>query len=130
MSELPPLLETVAEAAGLEAALKIARAYGGTRVTVPTLANGRNWLTELVGEELAGRVIEALGPAQRLDIPLGPDALYLATRRQLLRRMRELSEQGASAGQIARELGTTERSVRRWWAIWRHADPNQGDLFG
>lgn len=129
-AELPPVLATIADAAGLDAALAIARAHGGTRVVTPTLASGHNWLTDLVGPERAAEIVEALGPARRIDMPLGPDALYLASRRKMVQRMRELTEQQMSAPEIARLVGTTERSVRRWWARWRHVDPNQADLFG
>lgn len=130
LADLPPVLAAIAEVAGIEAALKVARAYGGTRVTMPLLPDGDNWLKAVVGSEAAAAIIQTLGSTRRVDIPLGPSASYFRTRREQVLQMRKLTDEGLNAPAIARRLGTTERSVRRWWARWKISDPNQGELFG
>lgn len=131
LDELPPVLAAIAEAAGLDAALAIARQHGGTRVKVPTLATGTNWLTSLVGHQAAAAIIETLGPARAIDVPLGPEGLkggyYHMSRTTFARRIQELEERGATAPQIARALGVTERAVRMRRAARRQRA--MGDLF-
>lgn len=127
--DLPDVLASIAKVAGEAAALKIARAHGGTRVTVPSTA-GDNWLTRLVGERVAALIIEELGAARRLDMPLGPEGGQALSRRERSRRYAELEAAGASEERIARELGLTGRAVRlrRAQSRRRHSD-GQGELF-
>ncbi len=125
--DLPPVLAAIARVAGEAAALKIAEAHGGTRVTLP-VGPGSNWLTTLVGREAAAAIVEELGAARRVDIPIGPEAGYLGSRRGFIQKLRERTDAGDTAPQIARALGTTERGVRRWWARWRIEDNRQGQL--
>jgi hypothetical protein len=128
--DLPPILSAIADAAGLEAALKIAQAHGGTRVTVPTLADGDNWLTALVDAEVAAAVIDALGAAQRVDIPLDPNGPFARSRRQRNQAYAELEASNASEKIIARSLGITQRAVRLRRAKSRRGrDERQGNLF-
>jgi len=133
--DLPPLLATIAELAGEPAALAVAREYGGTRVTVPMRARGRNWLTAIVGPAAAERVIAQLGGARRIDIPLGPEAQLHGSRRAFERHFEELMAQGKSVTSMARLLGVTERTVRNRRRARRSRaelarDVRQGDLFG
>lgn len=130
-SDLPPVLATIAAAASETIALKIARKHGGTRVVMP-VAPGDNWLTEIAGDEAAAAIIEAIGPARRLDMPLGPEGGHATSRRQLARQFQELSAQGASEADMARALGVTGRTIRNRRAAQRarRADTRQGDLFG
>lgn len=127
---LSPTMATIATAAGQDAALLIAKSYGGTRVIVPVAA-GNNWLTKLVGRDKAVKIIEALGSARRLDVPLGPDGGYTGTsRRQLFRRLEEMDASGATATEMARTLGIPDRRVRRWRATRRAQFAGlQRDLF-
>lgn len=127
---LPSLLDRIAAVAGIEVAQAIARARGGTRVTVPN-GVGRNWLTELVGAEAAAAVIEALGPVERVDIPLGPEGgSWAEWRRARAEALARLEAAGAGAGEIARALGMTERAVRMRRARRRAAaEDGQGELF-
>lgn len=126
LADLPPVLATIAQVAGIKIALEIARLHGGTKVIVPTRP-GRNWLTKIVGREHAMAVIEALGPARLLDVPLGPaGGFYLASRQQRARLFAELEASEASEAQVARAMGVTGRAVRYRRAKARHRLP---DLF-
>lgn len=128
--DLPPLLAEIAAAAGRDVAMKIARRHGGTRVVVPT-APGDNWLTDVAGEAAAAAIIDALGPARRIDVPIGPQGSYASNRLQFVRRFLELSQQHASEAEMARELGVTGRTIRNRRAAERarRADTSQADLF-
>ncbi len=108
---LPPVLKAIAEAGGLDAALAIAERHGGRRVLLPRRVEGRNWLVETVGQEPARKILERFGPG-RLDIPLGPAGSYSRMRRRINERYDELERRGASAAEIAADLGITERTVR------------------
>ena len=55
-SWLPVILREIADSAGLEAALKLAEAKGGTRIYVPKTSGARHWLTELLGRPAADAV--------------------------------------------------------------------------
>ena len=120
---LPGLL---AEIAGLEAALALAEAKGGTRAYFPAFAKPDHWLTQCVGYEAAVKICDhfRVGHASgyRELIPLGP-ATSLAKRRRMIAR---LTGEGVSADKIARQLGVHERSVRRARALKQDAT---GDLF-
>lgn len=125
---LPPILSTIAAVAGIDVAIRIAQQHGGRRVTIPTLADGSNWLTDLVGEELAARIISELGPARRVDLPLPPNgSSWRQWWRERNRRIAELEAHNASASEIARELGMTTRAVHFRRAKRRQ---RQADLFG
>ena len=108
---LPPILAAIAEAAGEEAALLIAQTHGGTRVLMP-VAPGRNWLTDLLGAERARTVVEALGPARRIDIPIGPKGLLAEQQRSRAALFAALEAREASEHEVARVLGITGRAVR------------------
>jgi len=53
---LPGILGDIEAAAGREAAIKLARARGGSRVHIPGKALDGHWLTELVGMEAAIKI--------------------------------------------------------------------------
>jgi hypothetical protein len=129
-TDLSPVLAAIASVAGVNVALEIARLHGGTRVIVPTKP-GDNWLTDIAGLESAAAIIEAVGPARRLDVPLGPQGNYTQSRRWVNRRFAELEAAGATESQMARALGVAGRTVRRRRAkLRRLVDDTQGDLFG
>lgn len=113
VDDLPPVLATIAEIAGIKVALEIARQHGGTKVIVPTRP-GDNWLTKIAGRDVAMALIEALGPAPRpIDVPLGPaGGYYLASRQDRARLFAKLEADEASEAQVARAMGVTGRAVR------------------
>ena len=127
--QLPPVLASIAEVAGVATALDVARRYCGTRVTVPVRAEGRNWLTQMVGPTEAEALIDALGGGRRIDIPLGPQGHWAGSRQRLEHRLDELLAEGKSSTAIARLLGVTERTIRNRRRARRDRTTNQPDLF-
>jgi len=130
-ANLPPILAEIAEASSVDLALKIARRHGGTRVLMPTLPGGRNWLSAIAAPEQAAAIIEKIGAARRIDIPLEPGTGWYAASQRLSAELARLLDTGATNQELARALGTTERSIRRRKAKRRStAAEGQGDLFG
>lgn len=125
--ELPPVLNAIAEAVGTGTMLLIAERYGGRRVDLPARPTGRNWLSDLVGPDEARAIVDRLGSG-RIDIPFGPAGTYAKFRRQLNKRYGELKASNATAAEISRELGITERAVRYRRKKSRR-DREQADFF-
>ena len=98
---LPGTLTMVAEAAGLDAALTLALARGGSRFAIPKRAEG-SLLADLVGIEAAGRIVEDLA-GERLEIPL--------VRRILAHWLRS---QGWSQERVAYTLKVSRRNMQHW----------------
>lgn len=125
MTELPGILREIAEVAGEEAALAIARARGGTQVYIPEKAAPGHWLTELVGLELAGAIIRQLTcevGGRRVDLPLGPCGHAAGQRARVDAMIRD----NRSERDIALATGYSIRAVRRRRArIGRPADDRQ-----
>lgn len=124
---LPQSLREIADVAGLDAALALAEAYGGRRVKLPSSFRPGSWLDKTVGEVAARAIVQHFGTTP-LDIPLAGAGTYAQMRRNMAMRFDELTAANASAAQIARELGITERAVRLRRAA-RRGDDGQGRLF-
>lgn len=129
-SSLPGLLGDIADIAGNDVALEIARTRGGTRVTIPPRADDSHWLTKLVGLDVADRICRGLatidadgrlGGIRNEVLPLGPISVNRAARK----RAAEALENGASPREAALEAGLHERTIWRMKA----KDKNQGELF-
>lgn len=130
---LPPPLDEIAEVAGLEAALAIAEAVGGTRVSIPPRPAAGHWLTELVGEETARlicRHFATLSPegadrgARHIVMPRGPRALH----RQARARFDAARTAGKSIREAARIARVHEQTAFRYERR-RKRRSRQGDLF-
>jgi hypothetical protein len=102
---LPPLLQTVADVAGLEAAIKIARALGGREMHVGTRPRPNSALVRVVGQQAAAAIGAELGGHQ----VTWPRATSYLMRLDVLTRW----AWGWSTGRIARELRISPRQVRR-----------------
>ncbi|KMO32497.1 helix-turn-helix domain-containing protein [Methylobacterium aquaticum] len=123
---LPPVLRTIADAAGVTAALKLAQARGGTRIYVPRRVAEGHWLAELIGVE-AARQVAKMYAGENVLIPLGLTGTVQNARRVA----RQALDEGASVTQAARVSGLTERTIynlRSREGGGRQDD--QGDLFG
>jgi hypothetical protein len=113
LDRLPGVLGEIEEVAGREAALAIARAYGGSRKGFPSPAtlkrpcikSSDNWLVGVVGIETAIAIVEAIFPiGGRVDIPLAQRAL----REQFVLAHSEAQ----SVAEMAASLHSSERGVR------------------
>lgn len=130
MSSLPGLLGDIADIVGPETALEIARAVGGTRISIPPRAKDGHWLTELVGFETADRICRGLATIDGDDrlrgvsdeiLPLGGGRLLARAKRQAQAAL----DAGASVTQAARASGLHDRTIWRMKA----QDTSQLDLF-
>lgn len=115
--DLPQLLSEIAEVAGISAALAVAEAKGGQEVFIAAHLKPDNWLVQAVGMEKARLISDHFcsGRARlKVTIPLGPSGSYLAERRRRAKAMAEALQAGASANDIARAAGVTNRTARRF----------------
>lgn len=133
--ELPALLAEIAEIAGLDAALKVADAKGGTRAYFVAAARltESNWLVKAIGMELAEKVAGHLVAdlkGDEIDVPLGTTGSYLRDQRRRREAVARALAAGADANTAARQAGITRRSVQRQKARARaEDDKKQGRLF-
>lgn len=129
---LPGVLGEIAEIAGLPAALAVAEAVGGTRAYIPRQPDADHWLVRAVGAEEAARIADYFTTGRtgsEIEFPIGPSSSYVKERRLRARRLRELTAQGLSNRQTARQVGVTERAVRLFKARQRdRGEDSQGDL--
>ncbi len=129
--DLPPLLAEIAEVVGIDAALAIAEAKGGQRVTIPGRLSNGHWLVKAIGrdkaEQISAHFVAGSGGRLGLDIPLGPTGSYLAERRRRHRLVTQALADGATTNQAAQRAGITRRSVFRQKTHRHHK--GQGSLF-
>ena len=98
MSRLEPELQTLI---GEEALIRLAEAFGGTRLYIPTKMGAKHAIARAIGLEAA----------QRMTARLAPDTIAVPLARDL--RARHYVAQNRTAAEIARALGITERGVER-----------------
>lgn len=126
MTTLSPFLYGLSELIGLSKAMMLVETYGGTPLYVPQTVSDDHKLALLIGLDAAKELAKAY-PGETIPIPLsitGDHAMQAARRRQ---RIRELKEKGLSHTQIARELRTTDRTVRK--VLGAEVDDRQQGLF-
>ena len=125
---LPPLLAEIAEVAGLDAALALASARGGSRITIPARPRPDHWFAEAVGMEAAQLIADHFRVGNSgavVELPVGPSGAQASTRR----RIDEMLRRGVSADRIAREVRVHRTTVFRRKASIDDDDPRQGSLF-
>lgn len=129
---LPPLLMTIAEVAGIDAALLVAQVRGGSQVYIPAFAERDHWLTQAVGPEAADKICAHF----RVDgkrgatvvIPVGPESGM----NRIGRWVDQLLREGVPVDEIARTTRVHRTTVFRRKAnlnLPPKDDPNQPDLF-
>ena len=120
MNRLPPILEEVAEIAGVDAALAIARRLGGRTMYVGKHPRAASALANVVGAKAAAVIGQHFGGAQ----VAWPRARGLINRLDA----RQLAEsRGWSVPQIARHLRLTERYTRDLLQGVERGAPDAGD---
>jgi hypothetical protein len=108
---LPGIPAEIADAAGIEAALAVAKAKGGTRAYFPERPRTNNWLVNAVGRDKAatiGRLFASGRGGIELEIPGGAALGRVAVWREIYQRL----EAGQSKVQIALALGINCRTVQ------------------
>lgn len=128
VSALPGILAEIAEAAGEDAALAIARVRGGTEIYVPPNPGADHWISRLVGLERAQAIADKLTCSligRRVELPLGPHGHAEQQRAKVDALIRE----GRSERDIALATGYSIRGVRKRVAnIGRPPDERQLSL--
>ena len=113
MVALPGILADIAEVAGEDAAIAVARVRGGTPIYVPPVPSADHWLSELIGHDRAIAVCDLLtggvGP-RRVDLPLGPVGFQASTRAKADALIRDGSFSNSS---IALQTRYTTRGIRK-----------------
>lgn len=120
---LPGVLKEVAALIGLPATLNLVRAYGGTRIYVPTRFDPDHPIVKLVGHEAAAKLIQTYGGWEHFDLPKA-DIAVKAARDNQIRRDRGL---GATQAQLAVRYSLTERQIRN--ICGPEEDDRQSGLF-
>lgn len=113
-SRLPHGLQIIADAAGIEVALELAMARGGSRLSIPQNADG-TILENIVGIDAARKIVNELAN-ERIEIPLS---------KRLLSDW--LRSQGWSQERRAVVLKASRRSIQNWDG--GGAPTMQADLF-
>lgn len=122
---LPPSLDKLAQAIGVDACLKLAAQWPGVRVYVPPRIAADHPIAQCIGLEAAQKLADRRG---NLTFSIPRNARYLAA----LRRQRAMQRYhaGESAAVLARELGVHEFTIYNWsQAERRHTANGQPCLF-
>ena len=104
-SWLPATYRDIAEQAGLEATLGLAKARGGRRVYVPLDARIAPWLIQAMGEAGAAALVKMWG-GEALDLPCDPTAGQKARVRAIRAALKE-----ESANAVAARFGSSKRHM-------------------
>jgi len=122
---LPPTIQEIVDIVGLEAALKVVNAYGGTRVWFPEVPAPDHHLVKILGD--AAYVLCQRFALNWLTIPTCARALRAVRDAAIVEALR----QGRTYDEVAREFGLTWRQVANIAARHRAKYPDpQPDLFG
>lgn len=105
---LPRMLRELAECIGLEATLKLAQAYPGVSVYVPSNPEPNHALVAVIGYEALRKLAAAYGQ-EHLRLP----KVDAATRQIKHAMVRELRKQNMSNRAIALRTGYTQRRVEQ-----------------
>lgn len=110
--DLPDLLREVAEAAGVTAALRLARAFGGRPKYIPHRLPPNHELIDAAGPKAAAWLSQTYA-GETLIIPLGPEADGAAKRRTIRARLAEGTPHQAIAREVRVHIRTVEREAAR-----------------
>lgn len=116
-SHLPGLLAEIAEAAGLDAAMKIAEAAGGRRMYFSPVPKPDSLLFQTVGAEAARKIGKTIATSTgvELHVPHGP----MGARARQWCLIRRMIEAGATVREIVRVTGVARSTVYKHKAACR-----------
>lgn len=119
---LPRLLRDIADIIGLDAALKLVRAYSGLRLYIPERAHAGHPVAQIIGVENLQKLANIYG-RENLSLP----KIDAADRQIKHHTVHALRASGIPVKHVARETGYTERRI---YQLEREGDDdNQPDLF-
>lgn len=119
---LPPVLQELADLIGLPAALKLAAAYPGVPVYIPSKPHQGHHLSSIVGFENLKRLAEVYGQSH-LKMP------NMTVRKMKHQVVQALRAEGKSIREAALATGFTTRRVEQLCASDKIAKSRQTDLF-
>lgn len=124
MTQLTGIAGEIEEAIGLEAAVALLRARGGTKIEIPRRAEG-SALAELIGVDAVHQLGQVFGHG-RLALPLAGLRGRAARDAEVRAEAMRLLGEGVSQREVALRCDIDLRTVERYAA--RLADDRQGDL--
>ncbi len=120
---MTPMLNSIAEIAGEQAALLLGREKAGQQVYIPSTVTADHWLTDLVGIDAASAIAAHYG-SQKIVLP----AALSGDKRRRAAAIAEMTEKGYSLNKIVRLTGLSRSTVQSH--MKRHRpDSAQGSLF-
>lgn len=119
-SGLPASVRDIAETLGLEIVIKLVEHFGGVELRIPHKLHDSHKLM-VMGIDHATQLCEYC-PEDTIFVPVSLNA------RPNTRTVQQLEDQGLKRWEIARELGITQRHVRRL-ANSSYEDPDQINMF-
>lgn len=123
---LSPFLYGLSELIGEANTLKIVQRYGGITLYVPKTITEKHDLARLIGLAAAQALCDAY-PGEKLSIALHETGSHVQQAAERRKAIRELDGSGLTHAQIARQLRTTERTVRK--VLGTEVDDRQRELF-
>lgn len=120
---LSPLLNRIADAAGIRAALILGSEKGCQTVYIPHRFGPKHWLPKLIGMEAALKLAAEFG-GSKLDIP--PALVGEKRRRQ--RAIAEMTRKGYSINRTTASLGVARSTVKRHRQSLRNQPEDEGSL--
>ena len=117
-----PLLNRIAEIAGVPAALAIGEHKACQKIHIPNHVDDDHWLVKLVGRTAAEALCEHYG-SQNLTIP----PVLVGSKRRRAKAIAEMNRRGYSLNEIAATLGIARSTVIDHRAKLK--DEDQGSLF-
>ena len=117
-SSLPISVAEMADVLGLPFVVKLVERFGGVELRIPHKLHEKHQLMALGGDDATKLCAYCPG-----DTILVPISLMTGRRKGMVAK---LQEKGFNRSQIARQIGISQRHVRR--LANPHKDPNQGNL--
>lgn len=122
---MTPLLNRIADVAGLEAAIAIGRAKAGQQISIPKKSPPGHWLHDLVGADAAAKIVETFQDT-KIIIPV----TLTGAKRQRAEAIAQMAASGYSLNKIVQLTGLSRSTVRAHIdKLDLNTSPRQGSLF-
>lgn len=122
LDHMPDSMREIADVIGVDGALQLCHAFGGTEIYLPQTPKPNNRVVRELGPSETMKLIQAFGSGH-LTVPMGPNT-DAQRKRQLIV---EMLGAGTSHTEVAQRVNCHVRTVGRIAGEMRQH--NQGDLF-